>query len=159
MARAVINVTSYNSTGFGIAAQNYIETLLLFSDILCVQEHFLLDSHDKKYSNTDKLKTMFDDKCDMLIVPAHKDNNHVTSGRGIGGLVIMWNKYLTKYVTKVDSPTYRIQALKFNIPGNEFLLINSYFPCDPRSETADNSDLLEVLGSLRSIILTATRLF
>ena len=42
-----LNICSYNSTGFGIAAQNYIDKLLLFSDILCVQEHFLLDSNDK----------------------------------------------------------------------------------------------------------------
>ena len=34
-------ISSYNSTGFGIAAQNYIIKLLLFSDIVCVQEHFL----------------------------------------------------------------------------------------------------------------------
>ena len=61
--------------------------------MLCVQEHFLLDSRDKKHSNTDKIR-IFSDKCDMIIVPAVKDNNIVTSGRGSGGLAIMWKKIL-----------------------------------------------------------------
>ena len=89
MANTIMNITSYNSTGFGLAAQNYIETLLLFSDVLCVQEHFLVDSRDKKHSNTDKLKAMFGDKHDMIIIPAYKDNNSVTPGRCKGGLVSM----------------------------------------------------------------------
>ena len=66
-------ITSYNSTGFGLAAQNYTKTLLLFSDILCMQEHFLLDSNDKKHSNTKKLVKQFGTNHDMYIVPAYKD--------------------------------------------------------------------------------------
>ena len=119
-----------------------------------MQEHFLLDSLDKRNSNTGKIKKLFGDTCDMFIVPDQKDNNSVTYGRGSGGLVIMWKKYLTKYVTKVSSSTYRVQAMKFDIPGNEFLLINSYFPCDPRNDNDHNTELLEVLGDIRSIILT-----
>ena len=47
-----ICVTSYNSGGMGIEKQKYLQTLQLFSDIICVQETFLLDSGDKKHSNT-----------------------------------------------------------------------------------------------------------
>ena len=113
MDRTKLNITSYNSTGFLIAAQKYTETLLVYSDILCLQEHFLLDSRDKKHSNTDKIR-IFSDKCDMMIIPAVKNNNIVTQGRGIGGLAIMWKKYLTKYVTKISSSTFRVQAMKFD---------------------------------------------
>ena len=42
-----ICITSYNSTGFGLGAVRFMETLLVFSNILCVQEHFLQDSGDK----------------------------------------------------------------------------------------------------------------
>ena len=48
----------YNSGGLGLHRQHFITTILLFSDILCIQEHFLLDSGDRKNSNTHKL--MFD---------------------------------------------------------------------------------------------------
>ena len=126
-------VTSFNSTGFGLAAKNYIKTLLLFSDILCIQEHFILDSNDKKHSNTNKLVVNLGADHDMFIVPAFKDNNQVSKGRGQGGLVTLWNKKLTKFVSKVPTDSYRIQATKFSFPSSHLLVINAYFPCDPES--------------------------
>ena len=90
-----ICICSYNSTGFGLAAQNYLNTLSLFSDIVCVQEHFLIDGKDKKHSNTNKIKKAFGEHYDMFIVPAAKDTNQVTKGRSKGGLVTMWRKNLT----------------------------------------------------------------
>ena len=70
-------VVSYNSTGFNLSSQNHIKTLLSFSDICCVQEHFLIDCKDKKRSNTDKLKAAFGASHDMFIVPAVKSNTCV----------------------------------------------------------------------------------
>ena len=65
-----LSICCYNSTGFGLAAQNYIDKLLLFSDILCVQEHFLLDCLDKNHSNTDKIRKLFGENYDMNIILA-----------------------------------------------------------------------------------------
>ena len=56
-----ICVNSYNSGGMGLDKQNFIKTLTLFSDVLCLQEHFLLDAGIKKYNNTHKLKHYFGD--------------------------------------------------------------------------------------------------
>ena len=75
-------LTSYNSGGMGIEKQNFISLLSLFSDILCIQEHFLLDSGDRKHSNTNKLKKYFGETHDMYIVPAFKENIVVKPGRG-----------------------------------------------------------------------------
>ena len=144
-------ITSFNSTGFGIAVQEYIETLLLFSDILCVQEHFLLDAKDKKYSNTNKLRKRYNN-CDMFIVPAHKDNNQVSKGRGKGGLATIWSKKLTKYVSKIQSNNYRLQATKFNFPNGPILVINTYFPCDPRTLNFDDRELMTLLTDIQNII-------
>ena len=52
-------VTSYNSTGFGQDKIDFMKTLLLFSDVLSVQEHFLLSSDDRTHSNTDKIRRAF----------------------------------------------------------------------------------------------------
>jgi hypothetical protein len=134
-----ICVTSYNSTGFGLAAQDYIEELLLFSNILCLQEHFLLDSKDKKYSNTNRLRRKLK-KLDMFIVPAHKENNQVSKERGKGGLATIWDKNITKYVSKIKCENYRLQATKFEFPSGSFLVINTYFPCDPRTINFDDTD-------------------
>ena len=54
-----ICVTSYNSTGFSQSKIDFIQTLLLFTDIFCLQEHFLLTSKDRKHSNTDKIRKAF----------------------------------------------------------------------------------------------------
>ena len=90
-------ISSYNSTGFGLAAQNQLDKLLLFSDIVCIQEHFLLDSKDKQYSNTDKLKAKFGHNHDMYIVPAVKEYSQISKGCGSGGLATIWKKSLTKF--------------------------------------------------------------
>ena len=67
-----------------------MDKLLLFSDILCVQEHFLLDCNDKKHSITNKMCAKFNNSDDMFIVPAKKDNSQVSRGRGSGGQATIW---------------------------------------------------------------------
>ena len=121
---------SYNSTGFGLSAQNYMRTLLLFSDILCIQEHFLQDCKDKKASNTNILRNKFDDH-DMYIVPAVKSKSQISRGRGTGGLATLWKRSLTKYVTKVECKNSRLQATKFDLPEGSILIFNAYFPLRP----------------------------
>ena len=106
-----ICVTSYNSRGFNEQKQDYIQTLQLFSDILCIQEHLLLDAKDKKHSNTNKIMKKLGSQFDMYIVPAYKDNNKVTRGRGSGGLATLWHRKHTKYAvsyTHLTLPTKRI---------------------------------------------------
>ena len=145
-------VTSYNSTGFGIGVQQFLSTLSSFTNILCIQEHFLLDCNDKKYSNTDKLRKLLSQKYDISIVPAHKDNLQVGKGRGKGGLATMWDKSLTKYVSQVKTSSFRLQATKFNFPCGTLLLVNSYFPCDPQTSNFDDSELLKLLADLKYIL-------
>ena len=94
-----ICVSSYNSTGFGLSARNFIKVLLSFSEILLIQEHFLLDANDKKHSNTDILRSCFGPSFDMFITPAFKDTSQVSRGRGKGGLVTVWRQELSKYVS------------------------------------------------------------
>jgi hypothetical protein len=132
-----------------------METLLLFSDILCIQEHFLLDAQDKKYSNTNRLRKRFGN-CDMFIVPAHKNTSQVSKGRGKGGLATIWRKEMTKYVSKIKCDNYRLQATKFNFPSGPILVINTYFPCDPRTINFDDTELMAVLTEIQNIILQSS---
>ena len=88
----------------------------------------------------------------MFIVPARKDNTQISRGRGVGGLATIWKKYLTKYVEKTKCDTSRLQATKFNLPDCPILVINVYFPCDPRSANHDFVELIELLGDLESLI-------
>jgi hypothetical protein len=116
-----------------------------------VQEHFLLDSKDRKHSNTSKIRNKFGNKHDMFIVPAVKNSSQVSRGRGSGGLVTLWDKGLTKYVSKISCSNYRLQATKFSLPSGAFLVLNGYFPCDPRVENFDETELLTLLADLKSL--------
>ena len=110
-----------------------------------------MDSQDRKYSNTDKIRKKFGNQFDMFIVPAAKDTKQVSKGRGKGGLVTLWNKSLTKYVSRVSSSNFRVQATKFTFPEASILVINSYFPCDPRVENFDDTEILNTLAEIVSI--------
>ena len=134
-----------------LQSKTIFETLLLFSDILCLQEHFLLDCKDRKNSNTNKIRNKFGDSHDMFIVPAFKNSSQVSRDRGSGGLVTLWKKSLTKYVSKIDCQNYRLQATKFSFPGSPILILNSYFPCDPRVEQFDETEILTLLEEIKSV--------
>ena len=148
-----ICISSYNSTGFGIGVQSFIKTLALFTDILCIQEHFLLDAKSKTYSNTDKLRKLCSGRYDMFIVPAYKDMLQVSRGRGSGGLATLWDKSLTKYVTKIKCSSYRLQATKFSFPSGSLLLLNTYFPCDPRNNNFDEEEVLALLNEMKQLMM------
>ena len=152
LTQKTLCITSYNSTGLGIGAQNFISTLSLFSNILCIQEHFLLDSKSKTYSNTDKLRKLYNDKYDMFIVPAVKDESQVSKGRGKGGLATMWDKNLTKYVSQIKCSNFRLQVTRFDFPSGSFLLLNTYFPCDPRVYNFNEEELLVLLAEIRNVM-------
>ena len=149
---STVTVCSYNSTGFGPAAQNYIDKLLVCSDILFIQEHFLLDCKDKKHSNTNKMREKFNSCHDMYIVPAVKDSSQVSKGRGVGGLATLWKKSLTKYVTRVETSNPRILASQFQFPDCPLLALNVYFPCDPRTSQHDLLELANLLSDIDTIV-------
>ena len=147
-------VCSHNSTGFGISSQNYISSLLVFSDILCIQEHFLQDCGDKKSSNTNLLRKRFNNH-DMFIVPAEKNNSQISRGRGKGGLATIWKRGLTKYVMKIECNNSRLQATKFDFPSGSLLVLNVYFPCDPRVNNFDDTEVLTLLADIKTAIGTS----
>ena len=114
---------------------------------------------NKKYSNTNKLRKAFNKKYDMFIVPAHKENQQVNRGRGKGGLATLWDKSLTKYVSLVKCSNFRLQATKFEFPTGSLLLLNSYFPCDPRQVNFNETELLTLLADMKNILLQEKCIF
>ena len=150
-----ICVSSFNSGGMGVDKQNYKKSLCLFSDILCIQEHFLLDAGNKNYNNTYKLRQYFGESHDMCIKPAYKNSEIISRGRGSGGLAILWRKGLTKYVTNINSETHRIQAIKLNFPAADLLIVNLYFMVDPQAGNFDDTELMRLLAEVDRIILLA----
>ena len=89
----------------------------------------------------------------MYIVPAHKENYQVSKGRGKGGLATIWDKKMTKYVSKIQCENYRLQATKFNFPSGDLLVLNTYFPCDPRTANFNDTELIKLLTDIQTIIV------
>ena len=56
-------------------------------------------------------------------------------GRPYGGLSLMWNKGLSKFVTLRDYNDPRIMGLSLNIQGKSILVLNVYMPCNSRDQT------------------------
>ena len=67
-------------------------------------------------------------------------------------LVTLWRKGLTKYATKIDSNNFRILATKFTFSSGNLLVVNSYFPCDPRVEKFDEEELITLLADIKTVI-------
>ena len=88
----------------------------------------------------------------MFIKPAFKNDSYISKGRGSGGLAIMWRKHLTKYVTNIKSDLYRVQAVKFNFPSADLLIVNLYLMVDPQVDQFDEIGLLNLLAEVNRII-------
>ena len=90
----------------------------------------------------------------MFIVPAEKDSSQISRGRGKGGLATLWDRNLTKYVSQVKCSSFRLQATKFDFPSGSLLILNTYFPCDPRVNQFNEDELLSLLSEIRIIMNT-----
>ena len=89
----------------------------------------------------------------MYIVPAIKDNRQVSKGRGKGGLVSIWSNKITKYVSQIKCENYRLQATRFDFPSGPLLVLNTYFPCDPRTRNFDDTELIKLLTDIQTVVL------
>ena len=65
----------------------------------------------------------------MSISPAVKPSSSICKGRGKGGLVILWKKFLTKYVSQLKTTNFRLQGIKFKFPNSS--LDKWLFPMRP----------------------------
>ena len=88
-----LRVLSWNMRGFK-AASPYINTLLNDSDICVLSEHHLFENELWKLNG-------LTDKFDVFAKSSSQlDNSHIYTGKGHGGIAIMWRKSLSNYVQK-----------------------------------------------------------
>ena len=142
---------SYNSRGNSNEKLDFIDSLISLSGInipiVCIQEHFLLRN------NLGKLSKKFN-KSSVISKPAFKDFSIQTKGRPKGGLAVILPKQLRKYVKIIECDSWRIQPFILVIKDVRFLIINCYFPTDPKNVHANNQELDDCIAQLSSIIST-----
>ena len=143
--RGNISTISYNSTGWSSFKISFLQTLLATHciQVCAVQEHMLLKRNINRISNA------FPDY-DTFILPAIKSNGNISSGRPSSGLVLIFRKTLSKYVTHINCPdSSRVHAIKVSMTNETFVFINVYLPTDPRTHNFDDTLLLKSLQDIQ----------
>ena len=141
-------VFSYNSRGFGALKQGFCNHLSSRSvvgnkiPILCNQENFILRSNSYKLNQA--LPNFH-----LVINPAEKGSH--CKGRPRGGMFIAVPDYFKNNIQDVSPGHWRLQAILVKTEGSIILLINSYFPVDPRTVVNDENELNEIFQNIRNI--------
>ena len=138
-----ICIYSYNSRGFNEEKQNVCKTLMINSEryipILCNQENFLLNG------NRFKVKQCFPN-ARIIFKAAIQDSKE---GRPKNGMFIAIPDEIKDYAKDVSPNHWRVQAV---IIKSNILLINTYFPTDPKVNDFDTDELLTTLTAIRATI-------
>ena len=144
-----ICIYSYNSRGSNENKLEFIKDIIEIPQrnipIFCLQEHFLLRN------NVYKLSKAFKNYA-VLAKPAYKNFKVQDKGRPMGGLATIIPKGWRKNTTILKSQSWRIQPLLIKVNMKSFLVLNSYFPTDPRTMGGENIELENVLAELSTII-------
>ena len=142
-----LSLFSYNSRGFDRCKQDILKTLQLLSDdnlpIICNQENFLLKGNGYMIQ-----------KClpnhHIIFKPATKNGLH---GRPKNGMFTAIPSSIKEIVKDVSPPTSRVQSIIIENAFNKIMLINTYFPQDPRCDNFDEADLLLTLSDIKITIM------
>ena len=135
-----LSIISYNSRGFNICKRDFIKTLPLTvgcQTFILNQENFLLKSNG--YFAKKALP-----EHNVIFKPATKDAPK-------NGLFIAVPIFLKENVKEIPVESKRLQGVIGTVESFRILLINSYFPTDPRSDF-DEIDLLMLLTEIQKII-------
>ena len=140
-------IFSYNSRGFCTQKQSTIKYLVNISagklPIICNQENFILKANSYRINQTlEKFHVVFN--------PAIK-NTH-DKGRAKNGMFIAIPNSIKDCCQDVSPGHWRIQAVTITMNSSKLLIINSYFPTDPRTLRFEDRDLIEVFTVINNII-------
>ena len=142
-----ICIFSYNSRGFGEDKQEIFK-LLMLSDgkklpIICAQEHFLLKN------NAYKVKQALPN-CHIFFKEAVMSN---VIGRPKNGMFVAIPTEVKEHVVDVSPNHSRVQAVVLSTLKSKILIINTYFPTDPKTKDFDASELISTLNVIDEVII------
>ena len=147
MAIPTANFLSYNPTGLSAEKCQFIDNICDENDVmfLSVQEHF------KNNKNTDKYFSRKFSNFSSFVIPAYRPSEQ-DSGRPKAGLAQLSRKGIDVRKDRVSTSSFRIQSQILNFPTCRIMWINAYLPTDPQTVNFDDSELIEVLCEITSII-------
>ena len=139
-------IFSYNSRGFSEEKQDICKLLFAKTEkyypIVCNQENFILKGNNFKVGQCLS-------EAHVIFKAAVKDS---LQGRPKNGMFIAIPREIKEMVLDVSPPHWRVQAVVLSTTNNKILIINTYFPTDPRIEDFDNTELLSTLAAIESVM-------
>lgn len=133
-----LSIVSYNARGFH-SSQSYVNELLNDCDILCLQEHWLLDQHIHNMNIRDDFTVMG---------VSGMDPERCLLGRPYGGCAIFYRQDLTSKISICQVSSRRFCAIRLKMCDSEtLLLVCVYLPYDT-GLTSVNQEYIETLGEL-----------
>ncbi len=139
---------SFNSRGFSEDKQDLCKILMIESvkyiPVLCNQENFLL------YGNRRRVEQCLVNS-KVYFKKAVKDSLH--RGRAKNGMFIAIPKLYADLTKDVSPDHWRVQAITINTPNCKMLVINSYFPTDPKINDFDTDDLFSTLDVINQMMV------
>ena len=145
MTTSEICVISYNSRGFSSCKQDFIkmfEAITGCLTIICSQENFLL-------KNNEYVAKQVLPEHHLVFKPATKEG---FDGRPKNGMFIALPQCFKNDVVDVSPKSNRVQSIIIKNGSVKTLLINTYFPTDPRKEDFDESELVLLLADVACVI-------
>ena len=141
-----ICIYSYNSRGFAQEKQDLCKLLMSTSGntypILCNQENFLLRS------NGYKIKQCLPG-AHVVFKEAVKDTHD--DRRPKNGMFVDVPAVMKEYVEDISPNHWRVQAVLVRTTESSIMIINTYFPTDPKSTDFDSSELMTTLSAIREL--------
>ena len=141
-----IRLLSYNSRGFGFVTQQFYRNLLNMDNnvipILCNQENFILKGND--YISRKALPEFH-----VIFKPVTKEH----LGRPKNGIFIALPGNLRNKVKDISPNSSRVQAMVLDTDSEKLMIINTYFPQDPKTVTYElDSDMEEALAVIENMM-------
>ena len=143
-----LKICSFNMHGFNNGL-SMTRSLCLSHDIILIQEHWLLNCDLDKLNLIDLNFTST-----ALSSMNTKAAEGIISGRPFGGVAILWNKSLTKYINKIDSEdnSGKCLSMKLCLGTQVIILTCVYFPCNkPGNDYIIDASL--IIAQIESIFL------
>ena len=146
---ANFKIGSFNCKHFnGPFKAEYVSSLMMKCDFLCLQEHHLFESEFFKFEGLSQPSVMYTATSAM-------DPRTFVRGRKYGGTAILWKGNLQWTVTPIKTVSKRLAALIVTLPNDNNLLIYCvYMPCDDGCRGANLSEYQDVLGEISVICQT-----
>ena len=135
---------SYNCRGVNAMKIDYINDLMTDCEILCLQEHWLLDEGLSLMEH--QLKTVH------VFGKSGMDAKRLLSGRPFGGCAVLVKKSLDCTVSLVNTNSRCLFSCIFQCPnGSSFLLHNVYMPTDTCHDESNNDLFNEILSEIEYV--------